>query len=78
MGTPSAMLDAYAEIATRPAIVAVEVIGLVLLGFLVQRHRLYKKDALKRFLLTGKPSSDQHSSIAQDAQPNMEEAGSCA
>jgi len=78
MGTPSAMLDAYAEIATRPAIVAVEVVGLVLLGLLVQRHRLYKKSPLKRFLLTGRPSHDQHSGIPQDAQPNTMEAGSCA
>lgn len=78
MGTPSAMLDAYAEIATRPAIVAVEVIGLVLLGFLVQRHHLYKMTSLRRFLLTGKPNHDQHSSIAQEAQSNMMEAGSCA
>jgi hypothetical protein len=78
MGTPSAMLDAYAEIATRPAIVAVEVIGLVLLGVLVQRHRLYEKNSLKRFLLTGKPSHGQGAGIAQDAQPNTMEAGSCA
>ena len=78
MGTPSAMLDAYAEIVTRPAILAVEVIGLVLLGLLVQRHRLYKKNPLKQFLLTGRPSHDQNSSLAQDAQPKMMEAGSCA
>jgi hypothetical protein len=78
MGTPSAMLDAYAEIATRPAILAAEVLGLVLLGFLVQRHRLYKKKMLKRFLLTGKPGHDQRSGIAQEAQPNMMEAGRCA
>ena len=54
MGTPSAMLDAYAEIATRPSIVAVEAVGLVLLGRLVRRHRLYRKGPLMRFLLTGK------------------------
>jgi hypothetical protein len=54
MGTPSAMLDAYAEIATRPAILAIEAIGLVLLGWFVRRHRLHKRGPLKRFLLTGR------------------------
>jgi hypothetical protein len=55
MGTPSAMLDAYAEIATRPAIMAVEAVGLVLLGWLARRYRLYRKSSLKRFLMTGRP-----------------------
>jgi len=72
------MLDAYAEIATRPTIVAVEALGLVLLGLLVRRHRLCKKNLLKRFLLTGKPDHDLHAGIAQEAQPNTMEAGSCA
>lgn len=62
MGTPSAMLDAYAEIAFRPAILAVEVIGLALFGLLVRRHRLHSKQPLKRFLLTGRPDihPDRH------------------
>ncbi len=54
MGTPGTMLNAYAEIATRPAIVAVEAIGLALLGWVVYRGRLYRKGALKKLLLRGK------------------------
>jgi hypothetical protein len=54
MGSPAAMLSAYAEIATRPAIVAVEVVGLALLSWVVRRGRLYRKQPLKRLLLTGK------------------------
>jgi hypothetical protein len=53
MGTPSAMLDAYAEIVTRPAIVAVEVVGLALLGWIVHRGKLYRKGPLGRLLSTG-------------------------
>lgn len=77
MGTPSAMLDAYTEIATRPAIVAVEAIGFALLGCLVQRHRLYRKSSLKRLLLTGKPDANLASGIASPIQPNAMEAGAC-
>ena len=54
MGSPAAMLSAYAEIATRPAIVAVEVVGLALLTWVVRRGRLYRKKPLERLLLTGK------------------------
>jgi len=54
MGTPSAMLDAYAEIAFRPAIMAVEAVGLALLGWLVRKHQLYRRQPLKRLLLTGR------------------------
>jgi hypothetical protein len=53
MGTPTAMLNAYAEIATRPAIVAAEVAGLALLGWLVHRGRLYRRAGLKRLLFDG-------------------------
>lgn len=53
MGTPAAMLSAYAEIATRPAILAVEAVGLALLAWIVRRGRLYRKQALKRLLLDG-------------------------
>lgn len=54
MGSPSAMLSAYAEIATRPAILAVEVVGLVLLGWVVRKGRLRRQGALKQLLRTGK------------------------
>jgi hypothetical protein len=54
MGTPTAMLRAYGEIATRPAIMAVEVVGLALLGWVVRKGRLHRREALKRLLLTGR------------------------
>lgn len=54
MGTPGTMLNAYAEIATRPAIVAVEVIGLALLGWVVHRGRLYRRRALRQLLQQGR------------------------
>ncbi len=54
MGTPSAMLNAYAEIATRPVIVAAEAVGLVLLGWVVHRGQWYRKGPLKRLLSTGR------------------------
>ena len=78
MGTPSAMLDAYAEIATRPAIVAVEAVGLVLMGWLVRRHRLYRKGPLKRFLLTGRPDALLDPGSREDSQPQRVEAQICA
>lgn len=53
MGSPSAMLSAYAEILTRPAILAVEVVGLALLGWVVHRGRLYRKERLARLLRQG-------------------------
>jgi hypothetical protein len=78
MGTPSAMLDAYAEIATRPAIMAVEAVGLALLGWLVRKHRLDSKDSLKRFLLTGRPYAVPDPSSREDAQPKRIKAQACA
>jgi hypothetical protein len=54
MGTPTAMLDAYAEILTRPAILAVEAVGLGLLAWVAHRGGLYRKDRLKQFLQSGK------------------------
>jgi hypothetical protein len=54
MGTPTAMVNAYAEIVTRPAIIAVEALGLVLLGWVVRRGQLHRKRSLKRLLLEGK------------------------
>jgi hypothetical protein len=53
MGTPAAMLSAYAEIASRPAIMLVEIVGMALLGWTLARARLYRKERLKRFLRTG-------------------------
>jgi len=54
MGTPSAMLSAYAEIATRPEILAVEAVGLVLFAWLVRRHQLHRRRPLMRLLRTGR------------------------
>jgi hypothetical protein len=54
MGTPSAMLSAYAEIALRPAIVAVEAAGVALLAWTVWKHEIHRKGSLKRFLLKGR------------------------
>lgn len=53
MGSPTAMFNAYAEIATRPAIVAIEVVGLALLGWVVYKGQLHRRRFLKKFLLTG-------------------------
>jgi hypothetical protein len=78
MGTPSAMLDAYAEIVTRPAILAVEAVGLVLLGWLVRRHRLYRKGSLKQFLLTGKTSRRSASGVLDDRESRETRAEACA
>ena len=78
MGTPSAMLDAYAEIATRPAILAVETVGLVLLGWLVGRHRLYCKGPLRRFFRTGRMELRLNLSTADDAQSQNTRTKPCA
>ena len=78
MGTPSAMLDAYAEIATRPAILAVEAVGLVLLGWLARRHRLFRKGPLKQFLLTGKTSRRPPSGVASDGESQETGVETCA
>ncbi len=53
MGSPAAMLSAYAEIATRPSILAMEAVGLVLLGWVMRKGRLQRRDNLKRLLRTG-------------------------
>ena len=53
MGSPTAMLAAYAEIVTRPSILAVEALGLALMGWVVHRGRLHRKGRLVRFLRTG-------------------------
>lgn len=53
MGSPTAMLSAYAEIATRPAIVAIEATGLALLGWVVYKGQLHRRRSFKKLLLTG-------------------------
>ncbi len=68
MGTPAAMLDAYAEIATRPAIVAVEVVGMALLGWVVRKGRLYRKDALKHLLNSGRLPAASDAAEEQEAR----------
>jgi hypothetical protein len=71
MGTPSAMLDAYAEIVTRPAIVAVEVVGLALLGWVIRKAKLHRKSPLGRLLSTGRmdmPGTPLHAETANEGQ----------
>ncbi len=53
MGSPSAMLAAYADIIKRPSILAIEALGLALLGWVVHRGRLTRKHHLARFLRRG-------------------------
>lgn len=53
MGSPAAMLSAYVEIATRPAILAVEVGGLFLLGWVVRKGQLHRTGNLKQLLCDG-------------------------
>jgi len=59
MGSPSAMLSVYAEIITRPSILVVEAVGLALLGWVVHRGRLYRKQRLARLLRTGSIEMEQ-------------------
>jgi hypothetical protein len=59
MGTPAAMLDAYAEIVKRPAIAAGEIVGLALLVWVAYRTGLYRKRGLKQLVRTGRPSMAQ-------------------
>jgi len=54
MGTPADMLSAYAEIASRPGIILVEVVGIALLGWTLAKAKLQRKEQLKRLLKTGK------------------------
>jgi hypothetical protein len=54
MGTPAAMLSAYAEIASRPGIILVEVVGLALLGWTLGKAKMQRRPRLKRFLKTGR------------------------
>mgnify|MGYP001094585570 CR=1 FL=1 len=54
MGTPRAMLAAYVEIVTRPAILAVEAMGVALLGWVIHRGRLHRRRGLRHLLRTGR------------------------
>lgn len=54
MGSPEAMLDAYAEIVTYPLIITLESIGLVILAWLVVTYHLYRWENLRAFLISGK------------------------
>jgi hypothetical protein len=63
MGTPKAMLSAYAEIATRPAIVAVEVVGLALLAWVIHRGQLHRRQNFRQLLLSGKVRGDPRLSL---------------
>jgi hypothetical protein len=67
MGTPAAMLDAYAEILTRPAILAVEAVGLGLLAWMAHRGGLYRKGRLKQFLQSGRLVSSRIASGTRGA-----------
>jgi hypothetical protein len=54
MGSPKAMLNAYAEIVTYPLIITLESIGLVVLAWLVVTYHLYRWENLRAFLVSGK------------------------
>jgi len=54
MGSPEAMLDAYAEVVTYPLIIALESIGLVILAWLVVTYHLYRWENLLVFLVSGR------------------------
>jgi len=54
MGSPEAMLDAYAEIVTYPLIITLESIGLVILAWLVVTYHLYRWENLMAFLVSGR------------------------
>jgi hypothetical protein len=53
------MLSAYAEIATRPSIVAVEAVGLALLSWVIRKGKLYRKHGMKQLLLRGTLDSQE-------------------
>lgn len=75
MGTPSAMLDAYAEIVTRPAIVAIEAVGVALLAWVVRRGKLYRKGPLGRLLSTGNIAMHTTPSDARRGKGQQNEEG---
>lgn len=53
VGSPTAMFRAYAEIITRPEILAVELAGLVLLAWVAAAHRWHRPLNLRRLLFKG-------------------------
>ena len=59
MGTPAAMLGAYAEIIKRPAILAIELGGLGLLAWVARRRGLRAPGALWRLVRTGQADVDR-------------------
>ena len=54
MGDPSAMLSAYAEIAARPSILALELVGAALLLWVARRAKLSNWPSWSRLLSTGR------------------------
>jgi hypothetical protein len=54
MGSPASMLRAYAEIVTRPSILAVEAIGAALLARFVRKGGLHRRDRLSLLMRTGR------------------------
>jgi hypothetical protein len=54
MGTPAAMLGAYAEVASRPEVLAVEALGLGLLAWVIRAAGLLQAKQAKDLVLTGK------------------------
>lgn len=57
MGSPIAMLSAYAEIIARPAILAVEVGGMLILGLFLRQGKLGAGRAIVQLLATGRPGT---------------------
>lgn len=58
MGTPTAMLSAYAEIASRRGIILVEVMGIALLSWTLGKAKLHHRQRLKHLLRTGRLQID--------------------
>jgi hypothetical protein len=54
MGSPSAMLSAYAEIVVRPSILAVELVGVALLLWTVRGAKLNSRRSWTRLLAAGR------------------------
>ena len=78
MGTPSAMLSAYAEIVTRPGILAVEALGLALLVWVAGKGKWHRKGTLKRLLLSGRMAiSSPHSRMGKTGMRQKGEVEAC-
>jgi hypothetical protein len=72
MGTPSAMLSAYAEIATRPAIVAVEAVGVALLAWVAHKGQWHRKGSLRRLLSTGRTATEAARPLPEGTRMSQE------